>query len=71
MTVEAPETVEVKKAEVRCDGSSNDDGHASSKGADPLGHPAVFLKIGPKGWVECPYCDRMFVLGDAATIHRN
>ena len=30
---------------------------------DPaLGHPRVFLRIDEKGWVECGYCDRRFVL---------
>ncbi len=27
-----------------------------------LGHPRVFLTIGKEGFVECPYCDRRFVL---------
>jgi uncharacterized Zn-finger protein len=30
---------------------------------DPaLGHPRVFLRIDEKGFVECGYCDRRFVL---------
>ena len=71
MTVDAPETVEVTKTEVHCDGGSNIYNCAGVEGADPLGHPTVFLKIGPKGWVECPYCDRKFVIGDGVTIHQN
>jgi uncharacterized Zn-finger protein len=49
--VDQPETVEVTTTDVNCDG----DGGA-------LGHPSVYLKIGARGWVECPYCDRRFVL---------
>ena len=50
----APETIETTKREVRCDGGG------------ALGHPVVYLKIGPGGWVECGYCDRRFVLKDDA-----
>ena len=66
MTTRAPETVEVEKAEVRCDGGSNGISRDSFGGRDPLGHPTVFLNMGTKGWVECPYCDRKFVLKDGA-----
>ena len=51
--MEAPETIDVKTLEVSCDG-----------GVGPLGHPLVYLRIGAEGWVECPYCDRRFVLDD-------
>jgi uncharacterized Zn-finger protein len=51
MTHEAPETIEVEDRTVACDG-----------GGGALGHPRVFLKIAPQGFVECPYCDRKFVL---------
>ena len=71
MTLEAPETVEVETSEVRCDGGSYLTTHDDSQGADPLGHPTVFLNMGPKGWVECPYCDRRFVLKDSATIRED
>ncbi len=50
MANEAPETVEVDETTVRCDGGG------------ALGHPAVYLNMGEKTWVECPYCDRKFVL---------
>ena len=52
-----PETVEVEQSTVRCDGGG------------PLGHPAVYLNMGEKGWVECPYCDRKFVLKAGAGGH--
>ena len=53
--MDAPETIEVTTTDVSCDG-----------GGGALGHPLVYLKIGPQGWVECPYCDRRFVLEDGA-----
>jgi uncharacterized Zn-finger protein len=27
----------------------------------PLGHPRVYLNLGPSGKIECPYCSRLFV----------
>ena len=47
--IEAPETVESDKTEVSCNGGGD------------LGHPRVYLNMGDKGEVECPYCDRKFV----------
>ncbi|MEO5597721.1 MAG: zinc-finger domain-containing protein [Novosphingobium sp.] len=56
----APETTIVTSARVSCDGASD----ISAKGvaAAALGHPRVWLEIDDKGWVECGYCDRRFVL---------
>lgn len=51
MPIEPPETVETDSETVACDGSGG-----------VGGHPRVFLTIGPEGYVECPYCDRRFVL---------
>ncbi len=49
MTIEAPETEEVAKTSVMCDGNGE--------------HPRVYLTIpADKGFVECPYCDKKFVL---------
>ena len=31
--------------------------------AGALGHPRVYLEMGDENFVECPYCDRRFVLG--------
>jgi uncharacterized Zn-finger protein len=31
-------------------------------GDGPLGHPRVYLNIGKEGFIDCPYCDRRFVL---------
>ena len=45
-----PETVEVETQTVECDGGG------------ALGHPRVWLKMEGKGAIDCPYCDRRFVL---------
>lgn len=52
-----PETETVRTTRVWCDG-----------GQGALGHPRVWLSIPAEpGWVECPYCDKRFVLApDAA-----
>ena len=55
MDSDAPETVAVEQTEVSCDG---DDG--------ALGHPKVYLTLGADGRVDCPYCDRRFVLAAGA-----
>ena len=34
---------------------------ACNGGGGPLGHPRVYLNLGPAGQVECPYCSRQFV----------
>jgi uncharacterized Zn-finger protein len=51
MAIEAPETIVVEDTIVACDG-----------GEGALGHPRVYLNMADKGKVECPYCDRLFVL---------
>jgi len=57
----APETVSVTTHRVACDGSAGIGGQS----AVALGHPRVWLEIDEKGWVECGYCDKRFVLKDA------
>lgn len=53
------ESIEVNDATVGCDG-----------GGGPLGHPLVYLNLGPEGVVDCPYCGRRFVRRrDAAADH--
>ena len=56
MAVEAPEIIEVDDTRVACDG-----------GGGALGHPKVYLEMGDKDFVECPYCDRRFVLAPDAS----
>ena len=55
MPTEPPEIIEVTSDTVACDG-----------GDGPLGHPRVFLSIGKAGFVDCPYCDRRYVLKASA-----
>ncbi len=56
----APETLIVPKTRVSCDGASD------IRGGAALGLPRVWLEIDEKGFVECGYCDRRFVLKDGA-----
>lgn len=57
MSISAPESEEVTKTRISCDGGSG-------------GHPLVWLQIDPKtGSVECPYCDKQFILKKDATDH--
>ena len=53
--MEPPETIEVETAVVRCDG-----------GGGALGHPAVYLNMGERREIDCPYCGRRFVLKEGA-----
>ena len=45
-TVVAPESAEVEKTEVRCDGGSGGTSRNSSGGSDPLRHPTVIFEHG-------------------------
>lgn len=47
----APETIVVRSGRIACDGVGG-----------ALGHPRVWLEMGEADFVECPYCDRRFVL---------
>ena len=58
MPVDAPETLEVDTTRVSCEGSGG-----------ALGHPRVYLEMGDESFVECPYCDRRFVLKAGAGGH--
>ena len=46
-----PEVVRVRTRRIACDGVGG-----------ALGHPRVYLEMGDADFVECPYCDRRFVL---------
>lgn len=62
--IEASDTVIVKVRRVACDGATDIPGGAA------LGHPRVWLEIDEKGYVECGYCDRRFILaGGPADTH--
>jgi len=53
--VPPPEVVTVRSRRVACDGVGG-----------ALGHPRVWLEMGEADFVECPYCDRRFVLASDA-----
>ena len=55
MTTPAAETIIVETRRIACEGVGG-----------ALGHPRVFLEMGQGTHVECPYCDRKFVLSRAA-----
>ena len=48
---ENPEIAFTSAMRVACDGE---------EGA--LGHPRVWMQMGPDGFVDCGYCDRRFIL---------
>ena len=50
MARDAPEKIEVETATIGCDGGG------------ALGHPLVYLRLAKTGSVDCPYCDRQFVM---------
>jgi uncharacterized Zn-finger protein len=50
--IEPPEVIKVHSHRVSCDGVGG-----------ALGHPRVYMEMGEESFVECPYCDRKFVLG--------
>ncbi|VWX53469.1 zinc-finger domain-containing protein [Novosphingobium sp. 9U] len=54
--INPPETVITDKRRVYCDGATD------IRAGAALGHPRVYLEIDQKGYVECGYCDRRFVL---------
>ena len=56
-----PETTLVEHPRVWCDGARDIRSGANYRPA-ALGHPRVYLQIDEKGYVDCGYCDRRFVL---------
>lgn len=53
--MEPVEIVEVTEHRIACDG-----------GGGALGHPRVYLEMGQKTAVDCPYCGKHFVLKEGA-----
>ncbi len=51
---DAPEVIETDSETVACDGGG------------ALGHPKVWLNTRGTGAVDCPYCDRRYVLKPGA-----
>jgi uncharacterized Zn-finger protein len=48
---EPVEIIKVESHSVQCNG-----------GGGALGHPLVYLEMGEKTEITCPYCSRLFVL---------
>lgn len=59
--IQPPETIFTDATRVSCDGSSGIRTTGAFK-PSALGHPRVWLEIDEKGYVDCGYCDRRFVL---------
>lgn len=53
---QVPETVLADSSRVFCDGATD------IRGGAALGHPRIWLEIDEKGYADCGYCDRRFVL---------
>ena len=51
-----PETVFTTTTRVSCDGASD------IRGGAALGQRRVYLEIDERGYADCGYCDRRFVL---------
>ena len=50
------ETIEVETKRVGCDGGG------------ALGHPLVYLEMGQKSSIVCPYCSRTYQLKEGSNI---
>ena len=62
-THSAPETTTTTTPRVCCDGASAIRGTGGYAPA-ALGHPRIWLEIDGRGFVDCPYCDKRFVLAE-------
>jgi uncharacterized Zn-finger protein len=51
---DTPEIAYTESARVACDGAADI--------SPALGHPRVWLQIDEKGYVDCGYCDKRFIL---------
>lgn len=60
-----PEITLVDTRRVWCDGAGDIRGGENYRPA-ALGHPRVWLQIDEKGYADCGYCDRRFVLEGSA-----
>lgn len=56
---ELNQPIKTKDMVIRCDG-----------GGLPLGHPIIFLNLGEKEKVICPYCRKSFVEKDMSKTTR-
>ena len=63
-----PQITPVETRRLWCDGAGDIRGGENYRPA-ALGHPRVYMEIDEKGYVDCGYCDRRFVLRGDATEH--
>ena len=56
-----PEIVYTESRRVACDGATEI--------SPALGHPRVYLQIDERGYVDCGYCDKRFVLKGGPAEH--
>ena len=61
---DAPEIIETEIIETEI--IETDSETVACDGGGALGHPRVWLNTGGKGAVDCPYCDRQYVLKPGA-----
>lgn len=47
------EVLHVTSKKISCDG-----------GAGSMGHPKVYLNMGDKDYVSCPYCSKIFTISE-------
>lgn len=59
--IDPPEIIRTRSARVACDGAGDIPA--------ALGHPRVWLEIDERGYVDCGYCDRRFVLAGSHADH--
>jgi NADH dehydrogenase (ubiquinone) Fe-S protein 6 len=57
-----PETVFTETSRVACDGATDI--------SPALGHPRVYLQIDERGYAECGYCDKRFILAGGPADER-
>ena len=53
--MEPEKAIYVESVSVTCDG-----------GGGTRGHPNIYLDVGKKGEIVCPYCSRHFILSEGA-----
>jgi uncharacterized Zn-finger protein len=58
-----PEIAYTESARVACDGAADI--------SPALGHPRVYLQIDDKGYVDCGYCDKRFILKGGPADNRH
>lgn len=58
-----PEIAYTEQHRVACDGAAAI--------APALGHPRVWLQIDEKGYVDCGYCDKRFILKGGSADNRH